>query len=189
MKRFLSLAVLFAVTAVFFTVGNFAQAEPRVELGQLVVKTFVVRSLNRDELIAVLEDPKGEIEIVEVSRDVKNWPQVDIGDKVKVEYYESISLLLTPPEPGMPERTVDTETIVAPPGGKPGIKDIDVIDAIAEVTAIDRENRYVTVKGPLGHSIKMRVPKEVEGFDNVKVGDKVHARYTESYAVSVEEVK
>jgi hypothetical protein len=35
----------------------------------------------------------------------------------------------------------------------------------------------------------MRVPKEVEGFDNVKVGDKVHARYTESYAVSVEEVK
>jgi hypothetical protein len=189
MKRFLSLAVLFAVTAVFLTVGDFAQAEPRVELGSLVVKTFTVRSLNREELIAVLEDPKGEIEIVEVSRNVENWPQVDIGDKVKVEYYESISLLLAPPDPDMPERSVDTETVVAPPGGKPGIKDIDVINAVAEVTAIDRENRYVTVKGPLGHSIRMKVPETVEGFDTVKVGDKVHARYTESYAVSVTEVE
>ena len=56
----------------------------------------------------------------------------------------------------------------------------------ATVQAIDRTKRTVTLKGPEGNVITTKVDKSVKAFDTLKVGDSVHARFTEAIAISVE---
>ena len=48
------------------------------------------------------------------------------------------------------------------------------------VEAIQADTRIVTVKGPKGNYVDIEVPKESKKFANLKVGDKVTARYYEN---------
>ena len=48
------------------------------------------------------------------------------------------------------------------------------------VEAIQVDTRIITVKGPKGNYVDIEVPKESKKFANLKVGDKVTARYYEN---------
>ena len=56
----------------------------------------------------------------------------------------------------------------------------------ATVTAIDKAQRKVTLKGPEGNSTVLAVGPDVRNFDQVKVGDHIQAVYTEAMALTVE---
>jgi hypothetical protein len=47
----------------------------------------------------------------------------------------------------------------------------------ATVEAIDASTRTLTVKGPKGNLLPITVPKTVERFSEIKVGDTIQARY------------
>jgi len=64
-----------------------------------------------------------------------------------------------------------------------------MVEALAEITAINRDTREITITGPRGNSITLQVPENIEQFDERKVGEKVNARYVEAFAIAVEEVK
>jgi hypothetical protein len=55
----------------------------------------------------------------------------------------------------------------------------------ATIEAIDRTARLVTLKGPKGNLATVYVEPAMKRFDELKVGDKVTARYYESIAVHV----
>ena len=59
------------------------------------------------------------------------------------------------------------------------------VTIIADIEAIDKDGKYVILKGPEGNSerVAVRDPKHLE---NVKVGDQVQLTYTEAMAISVE---
>lgn len=63
---------------------------------------------------------------------------------------------------------------------------METVDVSATVQAIDKKKRTVTLKGPDGKLVTTRVDKSVKGFDTLKVGDSIHARFTEAIAISVE---
>jgi len=69
--------------------------------------------------------------------------------------------------------------------GKPGIVVTDVSVAKATVDAIDYDKRTVTLKGPEGKTLTLKVDKNAKNFDQVKTGDQVTAEYYESIAVFV----
>jgi hypothetical protein len=71
-------------------------------------------------------------------------------------------------------------------GDKPGGVVVEAVDVAATVQAIDRTKRTVTLKGPDGKSVTTRVDPSVKALDALKVGDVVHARYTEAIAIAVE---
>ena len=54
------------------------------------------------------------------------------------------------------------------------------IESVATITAVDRAKREVTLKKDDGEILTMPVPEEMTRFNEVKVGDKVRARYTVS---------
>lgn len=68
---------------------------------------------------------------------------------------------------------------------KPGVVMTDVVEAVADVTAVDQAARTVTLKGPKGNVVTLAVPDEAQNFDQVKVGDKVLVRYIEETALFV----
>jgi hypothetical protein len=81
------------------------------------------------------------------------------------------------------------ETPAAPkaeaPAGKPGVVVADVTTITATVEAVDQAKRTVTLKGPKGRTVTLTVPPEARNFDQVKVGDKLKAKYVDSIAIFV----
>ena len=53
----------------------------------------------------------------------------------------------------------------------------DVVTLTATVEAIDATTRTLTVKGPKGNLVPITVPKSMERFSEIKVGDTITARY------------
>ena len=61
----------------------------------------------------------------------------------------------------------------------------ETITETASVTAIDRATRLVTLKKANGEMVFVVAPPEVKRFDEIKVGDTITAKYTESMIVRV----
>jgi hypothetical protein len=56
------------------------------------------------------------------------------------------------------------------------------VELSAKVTAIDAENRHVTLEGPQGNSVTIAVDPAVKNFKKIKKGDMVLVKYYESLA-------
>ncbi len=55
----------------------------------------------------------------------------------------------------------------------------DPVTVTATIEAVDTTNRTVTVKRTDGTSAEIKAPKEMQGFNTLKVGDRVTATYYE----------
>jgi hypothetical protein len=74
----------------------------------------------------------------------------------------------------------------APEGETPGGVAVEISDVSAVVVSIDKENRFITLKGPLGNSFTTYVDESARNFDKLNIGDVIHARYTKALAIDVE---
>jgi hypothetical protein len=70
----------------------------------------------------------------------------------------------------------------APAKATPEVKRERVVTLTGTVEAVDMANRVVTIKGSKGRTIDLKVGEEAKNLDQVKVGDKVVAKYYESIA-------
>lgn len=60
-----------------------------------------------------------------------------------------------------------------------------VVKVIAQVAAVDAEERVVTLIRPDGSATDVRCGPEVVNFDQIRVGDEVEAEFEESLAITV----
>jgi len=67
--------------------------------------------------------------------------------------------------------------------GKPGMMAGELITLTATVEAINLEKRLVTLKGPEGKTVTLKVDERARNLSQVKVGDQVRAEYLESVAL------
>jgi Cu/Ag efflux protein CusF len=70
-------------------------------------------------------------------------------------------------------------------GGPPGRHEAVLVEVTASVEAIDPKTREVTLKGPMGNEVTFTVDERVKRFDEIKVGDHVHADYYVSVAAEL----
>jgi Cu/Ag efflux protein CusF len=59
------------------------------------------------------------------------------------------------------------------------------VDLTAKIIAIDKTTRDITLKGPKGNWVVVTAGPEVKNFDEMKVGDTVHARYVEALVLEL----
>ena len=150
--------------------------------------TATVMSVDREDRSITIKDPDGKIHEIELTDDVKNFAEISPGDRIVTEIYTG--LLMTLAEPG--EEFTDksaSQVVVSEPGQKPQIINVEMVETLAQISAINRETREVTVTDPRGNSVTLVVPENIEKFDTIKVGDNVNARYIEAFAIAVEEVQ
>jgi len=194
MKKLLTLSV-FVLMLISFSVCAFAQEAEMVEVEKskkgvkivdVVVMQATVQAINANERIVILADQAGNAQTIEVDPEVKNFDQIALGDIVTVEYFESVALFLGSPD-NKPEEFETQIMQTAEKGESPGMVAIDVVEIIATVEAIDKENMKVKLKGADGKVVSVKLDPSMGNLENIKVGDTVHARYTEAVAVSVTE--
>ncbi|MCC6194276.1 MAG: hypothetical protein IT518_07390 [Burkholderiales bacterium] len=80
--------------------------------------------------------------------------------------------------------------IVATAPGKAVIA--ETVKIAASITAIDKANREVTLKGPQGNLVTVTAGSEVKNFEqfrNIAKGDKVEAKFTQAVAIAIEPAK
>jgi hypothetical protein len=183
-KSIQSLTLALCVTLAALTLVQ-AQDTPGIMLGDVVVMTATVEAIDQKDRAVALRGQAGNVFVVEIDDAVKNFKQIKVGDQVRVEYYEAVAVYFGKAGEHPAE---DAETIVAtaPKGQKPGGMAIEAVDVSATVQAIDRTARTVTITGPEGNAVTVKVDPSVRGFDHLQVGASIHTRYVEAVAVSVE---
>jgi len=160
-------------------------AQDGVELGDGVVLTAEVVGIDVVDRTLTLLGDDGNVVEVEVGKDARNFDQIEIGDKVKAVYYESIALYIGKPGE-KPDVTSGLVTARSPKGDMPGGVAIESVTATAIIEKIHEKKRKVTLKLPDGKKKTIKVDKSVKGFDSLKVGASVNVVYTEALAISVE---
>ena len=104
---------------------------------------------------------------------------------VNITFYQSVAIYLGKPGE-LPEDESGSVVLRAPEGDAPGGIAVEVSDISASVVSIDKENRIITLKGPLGNTLTTYVDESNQNFDKLKVGDTIHIRYTKALAIDVE---
>ncbi len=185
-------AILFLILMLFTACASTGGSLPSgvstgagVELGDGVAITAEVVGIDKVDRTLALMGPDGDVVAVEVPEEARNFDQIEIGDRVRVEYYESVALYIGKhgEKPGGSAGLVAGRSAK---GEKPGGIVAEAVDISATVEAIDRAKRTVTLKGPDGKLVTTKVDPSVRAFDTLKVGDSIHARFTEAVAISVE---
>jgi len=118
---------------------------------------------------------------------VRNLDKVKVGDTVTVRYVEALSLTLKKDGKELRSATETTDAARAPAGSSPAGAVARQVEATADVVAVDPKTQTVTLKGP-NRMVDLHVPDPGQ-FKLIKVGDQVHAVYTEAMAVGVEPKK
>jgi hypothetical protein len=178
------LIVVSMVATLTFGIATTVKAQG-VEVGDAVVITAEVVGIDKVDRTLTLRGPKGKVVELEVGHGARNFDQIEIGDRVKVEYYESVAIYLGKhgQKPGASAGLVSARS---KKGEKPGGVVVEAVDVSAKVKAIDKKKRTVTLELPNGKKVTTKVDKSVKAFDKLKKGDSIHARYTEAIAISVE---
>lgn len=162
------------------------ELERGIEETTTVTVTARVKALDQKTRMATLLGPDGEEVTFRVDDRVQNLPQVKVGDEVVVLLLESIAVQLRKKgaEPG-PGAAVEAAVARAEPGQRPAIAGVKEVTVTAKITAIDRTKNVVTLEGPEGNLVKVKV-QHPERLSGVVVGDLVDITYTEAVAIAVE---
>lgn len=150
-------------------------ADPILAVG-FVVKSVIdakVSAVDAKSRTITLVGPKGNSLVLNPGPEMQNFDQVKVGDPVAAAVEVATEISVVPPTNGIPApsevRTLDT----APKGAKPGFIVTDRREFAATITAIVADTRTVTLTGPAGNSMDVKVPEEQDGFKKLSVGDHV----------------
>ena len=162
--------------------------EPTVKRERVVTLTATVEAIDLSKRLVTLKGPKGNVVTLTVDERVKNLPQVQVGDQVKVKYYEAIAFRVLKPGEATPSPSATGTLATAQPGQKPAGVGAREVTATVTIEAINRKAGTVTFKGPEGNSVTVKA-QDPKNLDLVKVGDRVEITYTEALGISVEKAE
>lgn len=191
-KNLSTLAVAAAISSVAFAqakapeaVALAASAPGQAVLASKVTLTATVVAIDAAKRTVTLKGAQGKIVDVSVPPEAKKFDQIKVGDLVTVEYARALTLALKKAGDGIRGSTSQSATAGAPAGAVAGGAAAQQVTILANVTAVNQKEGYVTLRGPKGNSVDLAVP-DAGQLKLVKVGDQVEAVYTEAMAITVD---
>jgi predicted RecA/RadA family phage recombinase len=156
----------------------------KVSVAETVKASATVTAIDKATRKVTLKRADGKTFEVVASADVKNFDQVKVGDQLVVQYVQALTMEVKKGG-GLRESTQSSDKAQSKPGQKPGGAVASEVTVTADVLAVDPKASTITVKGPNGHVVDLKV-KNPEHFKVVKVGDQIQAVYVEALAIAIE---
>jgi Cu/Ag efflux protein CusF len=187
-------AIIIIAIAAAFAVNAFAQTsvvKSSSESGKASVEhtvdvTATIMAIDNTTRDITLKGPKGNRLVVTAGPEVKNFDQINVGDKVHARYVEALVLELKKGNDLAVARTEEKSAMGAMPGAQPHGVAGRRITVVADVVAVNRETQIVTLQGPqLTAELKVTNPDQLK---RIKKGDQVYATYTQALAMVVESI-
>ena len=160
--------------------------ELNVERANVVSVTATVEKVDLTKRIVTIRGPEGNVRKIHVGKEVVNLPQVRVGDKVTLDYVESLAVRMA--KPGEVKDEVKGMVGRAKPGNKPGYVEETEITVTATILDLDKVKETAMLKGPDGDVVVVKV-QDPANLDKVKVGDTIVITYTEALAIAVKPAK
>lgn len=157
---------------------------PGVVVGAGQVAAATVEAVNKETREITLREADGSLSTIVAGEEVRNFDQIEVGDRVVVRQSIGMVMALSPAAGGLRERTDRLEVGRAAPGQKPAGVVRKTVEAKVTVMAVDPKARTLTLKGPL-RIATLPVAEDID-LGAIKVGDMVDAVYQETVAISVE---
>jgi len=155
-----------------------AMPQPKAEKTETVHASVVVTAIDKSARKLTLKMPSGEKAQIQVPADVQEFEKVKVGDKIDVDYMQSVALGF------LPKGTKPSLTEVEAAG--PGMAGRQM-SVSAEVIKVDAANNQVTFKGPKGthRVVTVQDPDLQARLPNLKPGQVVVLQYTEAVATAI----
>jgi hypothetical protein len=162
-----------------------AMASPEAVTGEALTMTAQVLAVDLKERELTLKDKEGNIYIIDVPPEVRRLAEIKAGDLIVAQYRQALALGLSKTD-SMGGISVSRSTISADRAGRdqpPGAVVRENVQVLANIIALDRANRLVTVRGAV-QTVTLKVPENID-IDQIKVGDEVLASYIQELAINI----
>lgn len=181
---------LLLALVVAVSLGACAETTPKKELNveraNVVSVTATVEKIDLKKRIVTIRGSEGNVRQIHVGEEAVNLPQVRVGDKVTLDYIESLAVRMA--KPGEVKDEVKGLVGRAKPGEKPGFIEETETTITATILDIDKVKETATLKAPDGEVVVVKV-QDPANLDKVKVGDTIVITYTEALAIAVRTVQ
>ena len=160
-----------------------------IGMGDVITLTATVQAVDLENRLVTLKGERGRVVTVNVGEEARNLDQVKVGDRVVITYREAmaIQLIKEPTSGGVTERRNTLSGSRAELGQRPSATLRDKTEIVANVIAVNKKARRVTVQGPQ-HAVTVKVAPDID-LSSIRVGDQVRAVYVEEFGISVEPAK
>lgn len=162
-------------------------SSPQLEFRDKITATAIVHAVDLDNREVVLRGKGGKLHTVQVGDEVQNLPQVKVGDRVELTYYEALAVDFQKYAAGLPPRKETLTVERALPGQRPAGTVRKDIEVVADVTAVNQKTRRVSLLSE-NDAVTMKVPDGVD-ISTLRVGDQVKANYIRELAITVEPMR
>ena len=155
----------------------------------LVEVTATVTAVDMPNRLVTIEGPEGNTAVIQVTEQVKNLPQVEIGDKVNIKYY--LSAIVDVVKAGGDVElgtTGGAARISAPAGEKPGGAAVVEMTRRVEVVFVDPIQKFISVRSPDRglRKVSLKESPDLQHYlKELKEGDVIEVTYTDAVAVEV----
>ncbi len=181
---------LFLMMVVAVSLCACAATPPKKELdvkkANVMSMTATVEKVDLKKRMVTIRGSEGKVRTVHVGEEVVNLPQVRVGDKVMVDYVESLAVRMA--KPGEVRDEVKGVVGRAKPGDKPGYVEGTETTMTAVILDLDKVQETATLKGADGEVVVVKV-QDPANLEKVKVGDTIVITYTEALAIAVRTVQ
>ena len=160
-----------------------AAATPGAVLADTTRVEAEVVGVDKKSRTVTLKGPEGNVFDVTVGKEVKNFPQIKVGDRVIAEYAEALALKLKKGG-GLRETVEKSDMQTAKPGQKPGAVKTREVDFVADVVDVDSKTGTVTILGAKGRIVKLKI-KDPAVLAEIKKGDQVEGSYVQATGIIV----
>lgn len=168
---------------------NRVQPPKGINTASLQEVIATVTAIDMEKRLVTIEGPEGNTLIVQASDQVKNLAQVEVGDKVVIKYFESITADIV--KLGKDEK-LGTEVIAAkasaPLGEKPAGAGVVEMTRRVEVVFVDPIQKFISVRSPDRglRKISLKESPDLQHYlKELKEGDVIEVTYTDALAVEV----
>jgi hypothetical protein len=184
------------VLSIGFSCTTLAQTKPAVvdpnkapiaaagidEVYQLV--DAVVTKVDSKTRTVTLKDKDGTVTNFVAGPEIKNFPQIKVGDRLTVTHELAVAIeLLKVNNQGIRSEVQTTSQTSAPLGSKPASVISNTTTIIATVIGIDRQKLTISVKGPKGKPDIYRI-KNAALLKDIAVNDEVKIVLYDAMAAS-----
>jgi hypothetical protein len=157
--------------------------------GREIVKTVAatIQAINLETRELTLKGPQGNVYTLFADPEIKRLAEFRVGDEIVLDYAISMAAEIRQPtaEELAKPYTVVEDTTRTGADKKPGVEGYKIIEAVVTVEGLDRQTQTVTIKGPKGNYLAVKV-KDPTTLDKLRLGDVALVVYSESFALRIE---
>lgn len=191
MKRLSATALPALSLAALFLAAGCATTPPEpLSIASTIEVTATVEKIDVARRLVTLRPAAGDSFTVEVGPEVRNLPQMKVGDRVTARYFEAIGASLVAPDAAGSEDgpTIDLGAARAEPGQRPAGAIGTRASVPVTISAVNRSTNTVSFFGDDGlvRALTVQKPESQAFIARLKPGDRVLITFTEALAISVE---